>query len=151
MKIVLQRFILCDSNAANLEDECFKAEQYIKSHGVIDIAILGLGVNGHIGYNEPGSAASLRSHIVELDAVTKQVGQKYFYEKKELSQGVTLGFATLLEAKYIFLLASGAQKAAIVKEVIEGPITEQVPGSILRRHSTPPVYLDREAAELLSK
>jgi glucosamine-6-phosphate isomerase len=151
MNIDPERICFFDGKAANLEDECLRAEQFIKEKGGIDIAVLGLGMNGHIGFNEPGSAASLRSHIVELDAVTKQVGQKYFNEKKQLSQGITLGFATLLEAKHIFLLVSGVQKAAIVKQVIEGPITEQVPGSVLRKHPNLTVYLDSDAASLLSK
>ncbi len=111
---------------------------------------MGLGLNGHVGLNEPGTDPSLHSHISLIDSVTQQAGQKYFTEQKQLTHGITLGLANLMEAKKVILLVSGKQKAAIIKKVLEGDITEQVPASLLRKHPDFIIYLDEKAAELLS-
>ena len=84
-----------DGQEKDLERECDKIENFITGHGGIDIAILGLGMNGHVGMNEPGTSLSLRSHVTELDSLTKKIGQKYFKKEQELSKGITLGLATL--------------------------------------------------------
>lgn len=135
--------------AADMQNECVRIEDFISQNGGIDISILGLGVNGHVGMNEPNTPVSLRSHIAELDAITQQVGQKYFKEPQPITKGITLGLATLLESKHIFLLVNGNHKAAIVKRLIEGEITEDVPASLLRNHSGLRIYLDAEAAQQL--
>jgi galactosamine-6-phosphate isomerase len=143
---------ICFFNGAsdNLEQECADTESYIQKQGGIEIAILGLGMNGHIGMNEPNTPIGSRSHIIALDPITKTVGQKYFNKPQPLTKGITLGIATLLEAKHILLIVGGAKKADIVKQVIEGPISEYIPASLLRNHPNCSIYLDEAAASDLS-
>lgn len=149
LRVSPKRICFFNGRAEDPDKECSDVEQYILKQGGIDLAILGLGMNGHIGMNEPGTSAKLRSHVTVLDAVTKNTAQKYFREHRQLTTGITLGLATLKEARNIFLLVSGAHKAAIVKKMLEGEISEQVPGSLLRNHPGLSVYLDAEAARLI--
>lgn len=133
----------------DLEKECDKVENFINEHGGIDVAIVGLGMNGHVGMNEPGTSPELYSHIAEIDPITQKVGQKYFKKQQQLSQGITLGIASLMQARNIILLVSGRKKAEIVQQVLEGEITEALPASLLRNHPEFKVYLDKEAAGML--
>jgi glucosamine-6-phosphate isomerase len=135
-----------DACSEDLERECERMNRIIAAKGGIDLLYVGLGMNGHIGLNEPGSDLNSYSHVVELDAVTKTVGQKYFTEKTSLDKGITLGMKHLLEAETALLAVSGAKKAAIVKEVVRGGATNRVPGSILQMHANGYLYLDRGAA-----
>ena len=138
-----------DGRSPDPQAECKKAEQFIRQKKGIDVAILGLGMNGHIGMNEPGTSPISRSHIARLEPVTQQVGQKYFSKEQQLSEGLTLGLGTLLEAKHIILLANGSHKADIVRRVMEDEISENVPASLLRQHPSLSIYLDTTAASLL--
>jgi galactosamine-6-phosphate isomerase len=138
-----------DGKTKDLNAECDKVENFITKHGGIDVAIVGLGMNGHVGMNEPGTSSSLRSHVTEIDAITQQVGQKYFKEKTHISKGITLGIANLMEARNVILIVSGNKKAEIVRQLLEGEISEQLPASLLRNHPNCSVYLDFEAANLL--
>ena len=150
LRVTTDKIIFFDGRANDLQQECDRIENFIKQHGAIDVSIIGLGMNGHVGMNEPGTAISTRSHISKLDPLTAQVGQKYFKSATPLSEGITLGLATLLESKYILLLVSGTKKAAIVKQVLQGEISENIPGSLLRNHPGLRIYLDKEAAQLLA-
>ena len=149
LQVTEERICFFDGRAVHPENECSKTEAFIQQHSGIDVAIIGLGLNGHVGMNEPHTPASTRTHIADIDPLTAQTGQKYFKEQRTLSQGITLGLATLFEAKNIFLIVSGGRKAAIVKQVIEGEISEAVPASLLRNHAGFSVYLDADAAQLL--
>jgi galactosamine-6-phosphate isomerase len=146
LQVVDEKICFFDGRAKNLEAECERVENFISQHGGIDIAILGLGMNGHIGMNEPGTSKYARSHVSELDVTTQQVGQKYFKNQQTLSRGITLGTASLLEARHIILLVSGNHKAGIVQQIIEGEISEQLPASLLRLHPELKIYLDMDAA-----
>ena len=139
-----------DGSAMDLTKECEATENFIRQHNGIEVAILGLGMNGHIGMNEPGTSPALRSHVAELDPITQKVGQKYFKKEQELTKGITLGLKTLMESRHIFLLVSGSHKAEIIKKVLEGEISEQVPASLLRNHPGLVVYVDKAAAQLIS-
>jgi galactosamine-6-phosphate isomerase len=143
---------ICFFNGAseNLDQECADTESYIQKQGGIEIAIVGLGMNGHIGMNEPKTPIISRSHVTDLDPITIEVGQKYFNNPQPLSRGITLGMATLLDAKHLILVVSGSKKAAIVKQVLEGPISESIPASLLRNHPNCSIYLDEAAASNLS-
>jgi galactosamine-6-phosphate isomerase len=132
-------------------EECRKIDDTILGLNGIDLAIVGLGMNGHVGMNEPGISPALHSHVAEIDPVTQQVGQKYFKEKKEISGGLTLGIANLMEAKNVMLVVSGGKKASILKQVLEEDISEKLPASFLRNHPNFSVYADAEAASLLKK
>lgn len=135
-----------DACADDLELECKRMDGIIAAKGGIDLMYVGLGMNGHIGLNEPGADLDSYSRVVELDAVTKSVGQKYFAKPTKLDKGITLGMKHLLEAETVLLAASGVKKAAIVKEVVRGEPTNRVPGSIMQLHANGYLYLDREAA-----
>ena len=149
LQIPGNRICFFDGKAANPDEECKRIEEFIAEHKTIDVAILGLGLNGHIGMNEPGTSKTIRSHVSELDPMTQQIGQKYFKSSQQLTQGLTLGIGTLLDSTRIMLLANGAHKAAIVKTVLEGEISERVPGSLLRLHPDLHVYLDQTAVMLV--
>lgn len=149
LQIPGDKIIFFNGKAKDLDKECNDIESFIQQKKGIDAAILGLGLNGHAGMNEPGTSALLRSHVTTLDPLTIKTGQKYFSKPQQLSRGITLGLATLLESEFIFLLVSGAHKAAIAKQVLEGPVSENVPASLLRNHPRLRVYLDKEAAQQL--
>ena len=140
-----------DGRATDPQMECKRIDAAIEAHGGIDIAIVGLGMNGHVGMNEPGTPASLHAHVAKIDPITQQVGQKYFKEKKEISGGLTLGIANLMEAKNVMLIVSGKKKAEILKRVLEEEISEELPASLLRNHPNFNVYLDAEAAKFLKQ
>jgi glucosamine-6-phosphate isomerase len=149
LKIDNNRICFFDGRAKDLQTECESVERFISQHGGIDIAILGIGMNGHVGMNEPGTSPELRSYVIDLDIITQKVGQKYFKEQQQLTKGVTLGLATLIEARHIVVLVSGSHKAGIVKKIIENEISEQLPATFLRNHPQLKIYLDKEAAQNL--
>ncbi len=149
LNIAENKIVFFDGRAKDLQLECDRVDNFITRHGGIDVAIVGLGMNGHVGMNEPGTSSSLHSHVAEIDSITQQVGQKYFKEKQQLTKGITLGIANLIEARHVILLVSGNKKADIVRQVLEEEISEQLPASLLRHHKNLSVYLDTGAAILL--
>ena len=126
-------------------------DKFIGEKNGIDIMLVGIGMNGHIGFNEPGASFVNLSHVIELDEITKSVGQKYFTEKMELGKGITIGFKHLLNAKKVFLMANGSKKAEVIKKTVERPVTENFPASIMQQHENGVILVDDEAASLLSK
>jgi len=136
-----------DGRADDLQLECERIETFIRERGGIDVAILGLGTNGHVGMNEPGISRHKYSHVADLAETTKKAGQKYFKTQQMLTQGVTLGMASLIEARHIILVVSGKHKAEIVSKIIEDEISEQLPGTLLRNHPSYKIFLDEGAAE----
>lgn len=119
----------------------------IREHGGIGLQLLGLGRNGHIGFNEPGADATSRTRTVNLMASTRAANAGDFPAGEAVpAQAVTMGIATILEARRILLLATGAGKAEAVRAVVHGPVTSQCPGSFLQRHDHVTIVCDREAA-----
>jgi len=149
LNIQEEKICCFNGNTTNTEAECNRIENYIHQHKAIDIAILGLGMNGHVGLNEPGTLPQLYSHVSNIHPVTNKTGQKYFSKPQSLTQGITLGLATLMEAKHLILLVSGQKKADILKQAIEDDVTENVPASLLRRHPQFYIYADKDAAGML--
>ena len=149
LKVKFENIIFFDGRAENLLEEIAKEIFFIKSYGGIDVAIVGLGMNGHIGMNEPGTDPSLPAHVSEIDLVTQQVGQKYFKNPQELKGGITLGIKEIMEAHHVILLISGSKKAKIAQQVLEGEISSKFPTSFLQNHTDCTVYLDKEAASFL--
>lgn len=149
LKITGDKICFFDGKAGNPDKECELIENFIRQYGHIDVAILGLGMNGHVGMNEPGTFAGSRSHITAIDPITQKTGQKYFKEQRQLSAGLTLGLGTIMESTNIVLLVSGSHKAEIVKKVLKDDISDQLPASLLRKHPRVTIYLDREAAKLI--
>lgn len=151
LSIAGDRICFFDGRAADLEKECSGVERFIAVRGRIDAAVLGIGPNGHIAMNEPGADPAGRSQVVRLHPSTQATGQKYFSSATPLERGITLGLGTLLDARYLFLLATGAHKADIIRRALEGPITPEVPASLLRNHPNLEVWLDKDAAGSLKK
>jgi galactosamine-6-phosphate isomerase len=137
---------LFDVTARDLAEECAKMDNVIKRRGGIDLMIVGIGMNGHIGFNEPGVSTGLTAHIAELHETTQLIGQKYFSEKKTLKSGITLGLSHLMDAKKVLLLASGTNKAAIVSQALKGEVSNMIPASILQTHVNSLILLDQDAA-----
>ena len=150
LNIAKDKIIFFDGRAGDLQAECSKVDDYINKMGGIDVAIVGLGMNGHVGMNEPGTPANLHSHIADIDSLTQQVGQKYFKTEQQLTQGLTLGLASLQETSFLMLLANGARKSAIVREIFENDKSSELPATSLLSHKNISVYLDSEAASLIT-
>jgi glucosamine-6-phosphate deaminase len=134
-----------NAKADSLQAECEKMDAVIMKHGGLDLIVLGIGVNGHLGFNEPGVSFDSFSHISELDPVTNTVGQKYFKEQRVLSRGITLGIKHILNANTALLIADGMKKSDAVFEMIKGPVVNTMPASILQLHTNSHLYIDLEA------
>ena len=133
-----------------LEQAVMEYEAKFKQTGGLDLQLLGLGTNGHVGLNEPGSDKESRTRVVEIAEATRISNSSYFDHLSEVPQkAMTLGMANLLETKELWLIVTGSKKTEIVRRVIEGEITQEVPASLLRKHPNLHVFLDQEAAGLL--
>lgn len=129
--------------AACLQTECDAYERQIADAGGIDFLVLGIGENGHIGFNEPGTLFDSRTHVVELTESTREVNARFFDSLDDVpKQALTMGLATIMDAKEIILLVQGERKAEILKEVLYGEVTEDVPASILQKHPKVTVITD---------
>ena len=135
--------------ARDPEAECIRYEEMIRAAGGIDLQVLGMGMNGHIGFNEPGSAPNSRTRVVRLAEQTVQVNRSKTEADEMPASALSMGIGTIMDAREIILLANGDAKADIVRQAIQGPITPDVPASILRQHPDVSVFLDRPAARLL--
>ena len=140
---------LFDALNPAIEEECGKTEAFIAANGGIDLVTLGLGMNGHLGFNEPGTEIS-HSHVVALDETTRTVGRKYFRDAVTIEKGITLGLKTILAARTVLLIANGPHKAEIVKTVVENRPTTAIPATILHNHPDCTFLLDKEAAAALT-
>lgn len=138
--------------AADLAAECAAYDAAIESAGGMDLQLLGIGLNGHIGFNEPDETFSKSTHVVELTQSTIEANRRFFASENEVPRrAVTIGIRMIMQARSILLVACGEAKADIIREVVEGEITPRVPASILQTH--PEVYfiLDEAAAAKLRK
>jgi galactosamine-6-phosphate isomerase len=145
------QYHLFDAMAGVLQNECVLMDKIIKDKGGIDLMIVGIGMNGHIGFNEPGVDFNLLSHVTDLDETTVTVGQKYFQQAVTLGKGITLGFGHLMNAKKVFLLANGERKAEVIKKAVEGEISNSFPASIMQQHANGFILVDEAAASHLNK
>lgn len=127
---------------------CESFEREIAARGGLDLLVEGIGLNGHLGFNEPGSAVDSRSRIVALERLTQDYNVKYWNDKVP-EFGMTIGLGTMMEAGQLLLIASGEEKAKPLALALTGPITQQVPASLLQRHKNLTVIADRQAASLL--
>ncbi len=150
LAISSDRIHLFDALTSDIKSECAAMDDIIQDLGGIDLMLVGIGINGHVGFNEPGVSTELYSHVIQLDEVTQKVGQKYFKERVEIKEGITLGFQHIRQTKMVLLIANGSKKAEIITKMLEGEITSDCPASILRKHSNSYVYLDSLAATNLS-
>jgi glucosamine-6-phosphate deaminase len=127
-------------------------EEEIRARGGIDLQVLGIGQNGHIGFNEPSSSLSSRTRVKTLTRETIANNRQYFDDAEAQPQlAITMGIATIMDANEILLLATGAEKAEAVRQSIEGPVSSMWPASILQMHERVTVLLDESAASALER
>jgi glucosamine-6-phosphate deaminase len=148
-----RRIHFLDGTARDVDRECLRYERAIARAGGIDLQILGLGANGHIGFNEPAQALVARTHGTKLRSATRRANAALFGGRlaEVPHEALSMGMATILYAKRIVLLATGASKARCVARMIAGPVTPRVPASFLQLHRHAEVWLDRAAASRLSR
>lgn len=137
-----------DGLAADLDAECDRYEHAIHGEGGLDVQVLGIGMNGHIGFNEPAPSLHARTHRVVLHDETRRHNAAPFGGDAQLvpREALSMGMGTILKAAEILLLATGPAKAGIVGRALQGPLTTTVPASFLQTHRAVDVFLDRAAA-----
>lgn len=124
-----------DGCAADLAEECRRYDRKIQELGGIDLQLLGIGLDGHIGFNEPADEFVRDTHIIDLDASTIKANARFFANENEVPrQAVTMGMISIMQARKILLIANGAAKKEIVQKAFYGPITPRIPASILQLH-----------------
>lgn len=149
VNIDLSRTHVPDGTEPDSEKACADYEEIVRSYGGIDLQLLGLGHNGHIGFNEPSDNFAKVTHCVDLTESTIKANARFFEKIEDVpTQAYTMGIGTIFKAKRILLIASGKDKAEIVKKAFCGPIDPQVPASILQLHPDVTVVLDEDAASL---
>ncbi len=139
-----------DVKTPDLQQECDRINALIENNGGLDIMLVGVGTNGHIGMNEPGTSFDSYSHTGPLAEETKTVGQKYFSKPTTLSLGITLGLRHLREARLPIIMASGKKKSDIMVKGLSQPPTEEIPVSIAQLIPQGYVMLDEDAASQLT-
>ena len=151
VNVAPQRVQFLNGAAGDVELECRRYERAIERAGGIDLQILGLGMNGHIGFNEPARALAARTHATRLTPATRRANAALFNNRVSAvpREALSMGMATILHATRIVLLATGATKARCVQRMIEGPVTPRLPGSFLQLHRCAEIWLDRAAAARL--
>ncbi|WP_226670034.1 glucosamine-6-phosphate deaminase [Metabacillus litoralis] len=134
----------------NIQAECTEYERKIVDAGGIDLQLLGIGSNGHIGFNEPGTPFTTKTHVVDLALSTKKANARYFDKINEVpSQAITMGIQTIMNSKEILLLVSGKAKQDAMVKLLSGVVTENFPASILNQHHNTTIIADEEAMELV--
>lgn len=130
----------------NLQQECEDYELALKKAGQLDIQLLGIGSNGHIGFNEPGTAFDSRTHIVDLDESTIQSNARFFDSIDDVpTKAITMGIGTILDSKEILLIISGEGKQEAVSKLLSAEITPAIPASALHKHPNVTVIIDEAA------
>ncbi len=136
----------------DIDEHCRQYEALIKSVGGIDVQILGIGSNGHIGFNEPSSSLASRTRAKTLTKETIEANRGYFRDGEEMPcYSLTMGIGTIMEAKTILVLAFGKNKEDAVVNSVEGPITAAVPASVLQLHPDVKIIIDEDAASRLTR
>lgn len=139
-----------DGAAGNPKQAAADYDQAIRDAGGVDVQILGIGANGHIAFNEPGSAHDSRTRVIDLHPQTIADNARFFDSEDEVPrQALTQGIGTIMEAKHLVLIATGTAKADAVKALVSGPVTEDSPASAIQRHPHATVILDEAAATQL--
>jgi glucosamine-6-phosphate deaminase len=140
-------------DAADLDAECARYERAIADAGGIDLQVIGIGTNGHIGFNEPARELQSRTHRVRLRPETRRSNAALFGGDAGAVPGeaLSMGMATILQARSVVLLATGRSKASCVARAIEGPLTTELPASFLQLHRDIDIMLDEAAAEQLGR
>ena len=132
------------------QKECKRYTELIQSLGGVDLQLLGIGHNGHIGFNEPGESFDKQVHCVNLTESTIEANKRFFASADDVpKQAYTMGIKTIMQARKVLVVANGLAKAKAVKAVVSGPVTPECPGSILQMHPDCILVADEEALSLL--
>lgn len=150
-KLNLKEEQICffDGITLDLEEECNRVNNFIFENKGIDLILLGVGMNGHLGFNEPNINPDLYCTVVQLDEITTTVGQKYFNDELVLNKGITLGLKHIFESKNKIIMANGIGKAEIISKIINEDKTNEIPASLLVNEEGCSIFLDKEAASKL--
>lgn len=141
-----------DGTEPDAEKECKRYEELIASYGGVDLQLLGLGHNGHIGFNEPAPVFDKATHCVDLTESTIEANKRFFASADDVpKQAYTMGIGTIMKAKKILVVVSGADKAEIVAKAFYGDVTPEVPASVLQFHPDVTVVVDEAAASKLPR
>lgn len=138
---------LFDGTSDSAESEMNRVSSFVERHNGLDLIVLGVGMNGHIGFIEPGVHSENSCELIPLSETTKRISSKYFGYTTPLQYGITLGLKTMMQAKKIVVMADGARKKEIMDQVLNGPISEDCPASLLRMSERVAYYMDAAAAE----
>jgi len=152
VNILKENIHIPDGLAEFPDEECKRYEKLIKKSGGIDLLVLGIGHNGHIGFNEPRTSFDTETHVVNLALNTIEANARFFDSLEDVPRkAITMGIKTIMEAKRILLLASGQSKSQIIYDAFTKEVTPNLPASVLQRHKDVYVMLDESAASLLKK
>ncbi|MCM3767277.1 glucosamine-6-phosphate deaminase [Neobacillus niacini] len=136
-------------DADDLAAECARYEQLISGHGGIDLQILGIGSNGHIGFNEPGTSFDSTTHIVDLASSTIEANARFFERIEDVpTKAITMGISSIMKSKEILLLVSGESKKQALDQLLNGEITEHFPASVLKKHPNVTIIADKIAVSV---
>ncbi len=150
VNIPLDRINIPDGMSENIDAECLRYEAAIAQAGGMDIGMLGVGADGHIGFNEPTSSLGSRTRIKMLTEKTRYDHSRFFSSFDEVPRHViTMGVGTIMDSRRVLLVAFGKQKAEVVSQLIEGPVTSMVPASVIQFHPKAKVVIDEAAAQKL--
>jgi glucosamine-6-phosphate deaminase len=146
INISLQQTNIPSGINTNLQSECEEYENKIQQYGGIDLQLLGIGSNGHIGFNEPGTSFQSKTHVVDLTQSTREANARYFTSIEDVpTQAITMGIQSIFKSKEILLLASGKAKQDAMVKLLNGDVTESFPASILKQHPNATIIADEEA------
>lgn len=139
-----------NGKANHPEEECARYDALIRSLGGIDLLLMGIGSNGHIGFNEPGETFSCGTHLQELKAETREANKRFFEKMEDVpTHALTMGIREIMQSKCIVMLASGLSKAEAIRDCFYGEITPKVPGSILQLHPNFFLIADAQALSMI--
>lgn len=146
-----EHIFIPNGKAKNLEEECKRFDELIQKSGNIDLQILGIGRNGHIGFNEPGSRFDSRTHVVKLSESTRQANSRYFPSIADVpTHAITMGIQTILESRKIILLASGDSKANVISRLLTEEPSSKLPASALKHHPDVLIIADEKALQYVA-
>lgn len=145
VNIQLKNTYIPNGTAADILEECKRYDDLIKAKGGIDLQLLGIGANGHIGFNEPSEELLIGTHLVDLTENTIKANSRFFRSVEAVpKQAITMGIGSIMKAKKILLLACGENKAKIISKIIDGKCSTKVPASILQVHPQVTIVIDKE-------
>lgn len=148
--INLKASYLPNGNARDMQAECRRYDQAIQNAGGIDLQLLGIGRNGHIGFNEPADAFAYGTQVVDLTESTIQANRRFFESEEQVPRrAISMGIGTIMAARSVVLIAMGADKAEAIYGLVKGEVTPSLPASILRMHQNAVILCDKDAAGML--